>query len=342
MTSVSRVIEEICEGVVRIPLPIPLRDLREVNCYVIADDSGPTLVDPGWYDESSENELRRGLASLGLRPDDVRQIVVTHSHWDHYTRALAWRARYGTPVHLGIEERHTIDAFDLADGSYPQQVGLLRRAGAEQLAERVDRLPIEGHERDQPFGPPTSWVADQQIISCGGHALRAQWTPGHTRGHVVYELLGSALMFTGDHLLPRITPSLGFERAPEDSPLTSYLDSLTSLVDRPGLQMLPAHGAPSQSVDARARELLDHHRVRCEEIRGLVVRGFRTACDVAEQMTWTRHGYALHDLGEIHEMTAILEVRAHLEHMVRTGVLAKTSGAVDRYRHVPTEPVATT
>ncbi|MGV9711055.1 MBL fold metallo-hydrolase [Gordonia sp. NPDC003424] len=323
------VIEQVSDTVFRIVLPIPLTDLRNVNCYAIVGEAGITLIDPGWRDETSEVVLVEALSALGASPADVEQIFVTHAHWDHYTRAIDWQQRHGIPVHLGVEEHHTIDAFDLADGAHPEQARLLRRCGATDLADAVDTLELEDFERDQPFGPPVHWVNDDATFTCGNQTLRAHWTPGHTRGHVVYELTDTSLLFTGDHLLPRITPSLGFERAPEVSPLTSYLNSLGTFANQSGLRMLPAHGDVTQMADARARELLGHHRDRLEEIRGIVVAGNRTAYDVARQMTWTRRARALHELGTVHAMTAVLEVHAHLEHLARVGELSRTPGAIE-------------
>ncbi|NDK90439.1 MBL fold metallo-hydrolase [Gordonia desulfuricans] len=233
-------------------------------------------------------------------------------------------------AYLGVGERHTIDGFDLTGGPYPHQARLLRRAGAPDLADAVDALDLEDFERDQPFGPPTHWITDAETFDLGAQTLHR--TPGHTRGHTVFELPESGLLFTGDHLLPRITPSLGFEHTPEDSPLTSYLGSLTQFADRTGLRMLPAHGDASYPADVRARELLDHHDRRLGEIRQLVADGHRDAASIAAAMTWTRHERHLTELGTVHATTAILEVRAHLEHLVRAGSLVRDGDRPESYQ----------
>ena len=66
-------------------------------------------------------------------------------------------------------------------------------------------------------GPPSSW---------GGRELRAVATPGHTQGHTVFADLEQNLLFAGDHVLPRITPSVGFEAVMGELPLGDYLRSL--------------------------------------------------------------------------------------------------------------------
>jgi glyoxylase-like metal-dependent hydrolase (beta-lactamase superfamily II) len=332
LTATGLDVDQVSSHVVRIPLPLPLSDLRVVNVYAVLGSDGVTLVDSGWADEPSESVLVEALHGLGFAPSDVRRILVTHAHWDHFSRAIMWQRRYGTTVLLGRQERHTIAAFDEIDGAYPMQARLLRKAGAPQLAQTIADLELEPFERDVPFGPPDVWLDDGDEIDCGGTLLVARATPGHTRGHIVYEDRSAGLTFTGDHILPRITPSIALERMPEELPLRSYLASLRLFLDLPDTSMLPAHGAVTSSVKARAEALLEHHRDRLDVVTGLVATGASTAHDVSRQMSWTRHGRTIDELGPVHGMTAILEVAAHLELLVARGVLTcEQLGPVSHY-----------
>lgn len=310
--------------IVKIALPLPLRDLRVVNVYAILGDDGVTLVDSGWADAVSEAVLLDALDKLGLTPRDVRRIVVTHHHWDHISRAIDWQRRYGTTVLIGRDERPSMEAFDERTGAYPVQAQLLLKAGAIDLSKTIADYPLEPFERGVPFGPPDVWIGDGDHVDCGGIDLVARATPGHTRGHLVYEDRHTGIVFTGDHILPRITPSIALERLPEALPLRSYLSSLQLFVDLPDALMLPAHGDITASVKARAVELIDHHRERLEQARQLVEAGNSTAYDVARRMRWTRHERTVDELGPVHGMTAILEMFAHLELLVTRGVLERT------------------
>jgi glyoxylase-like metal-dependent hydrolase (beta-lactamase superfamily II) len=316
-------VDAIPPHVVRIPLPLPLKDLRVVNVYAVLGDDGVTLVDSGWADETSESVLVDSLNQLGYTPGDVRRIVVTHAHWDHFSRAIGWQRRYGTTVMLGRQERHSVEAFDERTGAYPVQARLLLAAGAPELAQTIAGFPLEPFERDVPFGPPDVWLDDGDEIDCGGTTLIARATPGHTRGHIVYEDRKAGIAFTGDHILPRITPSIAMERAPEEFPLRSYLASLELFLDLPDASMLPAHGAVTPSLKARVDELLDRHRDRLDLIRGLVAAGCSTAYEVSKRMSWTRHERTIDELGAVHGMTAILEVVAHLDLLAARGVLTR-------------------
>ncbi|MFI8592153.1 MBL fold metallo-hydrolase [Dietzia maris] len=322
MNALHPIPERISDRVARLRLPLPLPGLSEVNCYVILGPDGVTLVDPGWLYPEGEQALRNGLRALGVEPADVPRILVTHAHWDHYSLAMDWM-RHGVEVLLGHEERHTVTSFDHELGLYPGQVRLLRSSGADRLADRIENLELENYERDIPTGAPTEWIRPNTTLDCGGVEVHARTTPGHTRGHTVFEIVEDELLISGDHVLPRITPSVGFEVAPEESPLTSFLQSLRDTADGPALRMLPAHGHTDGEVSSRASELLEHHRERLDVVRSLVPPRGTTAFDVAGRMRWTRRNQSIDDLAEVHAMNAVLEVRAHLDHLAGSGQVTK-------------------
>ncbi|WP_410506166.1 MBL fold metallo-hydrolase [Mycolicibacterium mucogenicum] len=316
--------------IARIPLPLPLPDLTVVNAYAVGTDAGVTLIDPGWATADSEAALIDGLHALGYEVSDVRQILVTHAHWDHYTQAVKWRDDLGIELMLGAEERHSISAFDALAGVHPNQVPVLHRAGAPALAEAVAALQWETYEQGMPFTAPDRWLRGGDVVDAGGASITVRATPGHTRGHMVFEISGMA--FTGDHLLPRITPSVAFERAPEKLPLRSFLQSLQLFVELPDARMLPAHGGTDHYTRRRAQELLDHHDERLSIVADLVSSGAATAFEVAARMRWTRRDRALTELETVHQMTAVLEVLAHLELLVTQGLLCvDESGDVNNF-----------
>ncbi|MGX9670552.1 MBL fold metallo-hydrolase [Mycobacterium sp. HM-7] len=315
--------ELITDHVVRVPLPLPLPDLTSVNAYVILGADGVTLIDPGWDWAPAETVLCDALHGFGAGPSDVRQILVTHQHWDHYSLAQRWSTTYGAELMLGHEERHSIEAFSAMTGVHPTQVGMLTVAGAPLLARAVAGLQWEPHELGIAFTAPDRWLTDGDVIDCGGSSVVARFTPGHTRGHMVFDDVAHGMVFTGDHLLPRITPSIAFERAPEALPLRSYLSSLKLFLDLPQARMLPAHGCADRRTGDRAQELLDHHRERLARVAEFVAAGPTTAFGVAAQMRWTRHERRLDELDVVHQMTAVLEVAAHLDLLVTQQLLTR-------------------
>lgn len=304
-------VEPVSPGVHRLPLPLPLSGLPAVNCYVLETADGLVLVDPGWASDDTRGALEKGLAEIGSGLGDVSAALITHAHWDHLTMALALRRDGRFKLLLGDGEAESMASYREEDGLYPHHIELLRRSGAGALAERVLSKPPEDYERDIVYAQPDGWIEDGDTMPLLHGTLTARSTPGHTHGHMVFELPGS-LMLTGDHVLPIASPAVGNETVPVASPLRDYMSSLERLTTLPDRVMLPAHGPVGGSVHERCRELLEHHEHRLDEVLGHVRSGPVSAAEVASRMRWTRRALSLDQLDVIHQMTAVLEANAHL------------------------------
>lgn len=310
-------------GVHRVPLPLPLSGLRAVNVYVVDGPEGPTLVDSGWAGADA-GLLVEGLRLLGHELSDVVRIAVTHAHHDHYTQALAIRETYGTAVLLGRGERHSVEAMARRPDSEAPQPALLVQAGAPELAcEMAIRSKKEALTDEAPWGQPDVWLEDGQALAVGGRDLEVRATPGHTRGHIVLRDAGIGALFAGDHVLPHITPSIGYEWAPEPAPLRSFLASLRLVRDLPDTLLLPAHGPVTRSVHTRIDELLDHHEERLAAALAQVRNGAETAYAVAAGLPWTQRRRRLEDLETEHAALAVLEIAAHLDVLVAAQQLVR-------------------
>ncbi|MEQ3553963.1 MBL fold metallo-hydrolase [Pseudonocardia nematodicida] len=314
-------------GVHRIPLPLPSDGLRAVNVYAIADRDGWTLIDSGWAIEEARELLEKALAALGSGFGDVRRFLVTHAHRDHYTLASILRREYGTRVLLGAGEKANLDAVLARQRSEGSR---LLRCGAAGLVAEIGAHPWPKPVPEE-WEAPDEWVVDRAVIGiddpAGTRSLTAVETPGHTRGHLVFADDAHGLLFAGDHVLPRITPSIGLQPAPVASPLGQFLDSLRLVRGLPDADLLPAHGAIGGRVHARVDELLGHHDVRLAQCRDAVVAGGHTAQDVAEALRWTRRLHRLDEMDLFNRMLAVLETGAHLDVLVDRGELNRTEDA---------------
>jgi glyoxylase-like metal-dependent hydrolase (beta-lactamase superfamily II) len=189
---------------------------------------------------------------------------------------------------------------------------------------------------DLGFGLPTEWITAGQPIDLGNRTLDAIATPGHTRGHLVFADRAAGLLFAGDHVLPHITPSIGFEEAPTALPLGDYLESLNVVRRLPDMTLLPAHGPVSPSTHARIDELISHHDDRLAAMLAVLSGDDRlTAYQVAQELPWTSRKRQLADMDPMNQMLAICETAYHLDLLVAQGSL--TSGVADgirRYQNV--------
>lgn len=325
---------EVAAGVYRIPLPLPMDGLKAVNVYALVDGDDLVLIDSGWAIAAARERLEAGLKALGRGFPDVRRFLVTHVHQDHYTQAVALRREFGGSIGLGAGERDTlsmvISGADRTDSPFPRR---LREAGALAVLDRMSALGPPPRD-PMTWDEPDEWLTDRATAKVGTRELVAIETPGHTRGHLVFRDDAAGVLFAGDHVLPHITPSIGFESAPAEFPLRDYLNSLRLVRSLPDTRLLPAHGPVTASAHRRVDELLEHHDQRLEVIFGMVGRGASTAFAAATMMTWTRRERKLDELDPVNAMLAVLETMSHLDVLVLQGraVMSEVDG-VRHYRH---------
>jgi glyoxylase-like metal-dependent hydrolase (beta-lactamase superfamily II) len=332
--------EPVAPGIHRIPLPMPSDGLRAVNVYLLSGPGDLTLIDGGWAVPEGRAELERALDQLGHPLSAISRILVTHAHRDHYTLAVQLRREFGIPVSIGAGERPTLDILtSKGHGRFGTQGGQLRRAGGAGIADQL------GAGFSQPDPDPPIWEQPDHWLSPGllqasGRDLRVLPTPGHTRGHIVFADEAAGLLFAGDHVLPHITPSIGFEAAPAESPLADYLSSLELIRKLPDLALLPAHGWVTDSTHARIAELIAHHDQRLREMAAAVGSlGAATAAQVAASIGWTRRHRSFGSLDVFNQMLAVTETFAHLNLLAADGVLTAEGDPVE-FRQAPSGPGA--
>jgi glyoxylase-like metal-dependent hydrolase (beta-lactamase superfamily II) len=328
--------EEVADRVFRIPLPMPQDGLRAVNVYVIVGDDRITLIDSGWAVASSRDALAVGLGRLEKSFADIRQFLVTHAHADHYAQASVLREEIGARISIGGDERPNFEQTlrNIRAGESPKRTETLRRAGAIELLSLLSRPTSTKPELARQWQAPDEWLEEGIEVVAEDRRLRVVPTPGHTRGHVVFHEEQAKLLFSGDHILPHITPSIGLDVASSTWPLRDYIDSLKLIKSRPDAALLPAHGPVRASAHLRADELISHHEIRLNAALRAVKSGASTAFEVAKILKWTYHESSLDELNPQHQSMAVGEAMAHLDVLVLFGVIYsdKDLDGIEHYR----------
>ncbi len=306
------------EGIVQIRLPMAGNPLRYINGYVLDDDDGCTLVDCGWKADDVLVALHEGLAEVGKTLADVRRLLLTHFHFDHYGLA-------GTLVAAGIP----LLAMHARDWSVLERIGPDRAAddaiADAWIARNGFRAPdgerpddLEHHRFD--FVAPTRLLDDGESVG----RLRAMWTPGHSPGHLCYLDMRSGKILTGDHVLDPITPHVGVWHDHGRDPLGEYIGSLHRIGAMPNTGALPAHGEPFPDLSRRTDELLAHEAEREQQVLAVLrARGTTTGGDVARALKWRRRGDSFEMLPPVHQQFAVAETIAHLEHLHAAGTIER-------------------
>jgi glyoxylase-like metal-dependent hydrolase (beta-lactamase superfamily II) len=320
-------------GVYLLPVTIPIPALQSVNVYAFdLADGSLGLVDTGWDDDESWHSLVKGLAGIGRSVADVSVVAVTHAHPDHI--GLAKRIQDVSCARILLHEQEHARLGREGSGT---------RSYVAAAREAFRRWGIESDQIEEWIGAKSgvlvrSWdvetvpVRDGELLDFPGWRLRVVWTPGHSHGHMcLYEEI-HRLLFTGDHVLSRITPGIGVHPAESGDPLSEYLTSLERVARLDIVHALPGHETAFDDVPARVSELRAHHRARLHEIVAVVEgRAEPTTWEVASRLTWSR---PLAGVAPAARRLALLETQAHLVHLERNQTLNRStdpSARVERW-----------
>lgn len=288
---------------------------------VEGSDGALTLIDPGWTTDDDLGALRDGLAGIGRSLDEVGLVVVTHLHADHLGAAAAIRRATGARVAM---HRLEVDALrreredaaandaDIATWGLPEHLragvveawGSGRRIGLGRTAEPFADLLLE----------------DGDVLPVAGRTIRTLWTPGHTAGHCCFVDEADGLLFTGDHVLPRINSGIGLGGRTGANPLGDYLASLGRLDGYADLEVCPGHEYRFRDVVTRARTLARHREERSRHVAAaLDALSSPTLYEVASRVPFS---------GGIESMTGFLLASA----LTQTAFHAELLGRADEVR----------
>ena len=317
---------EIIPGIYQLPLPLPNSSLGYINTYLVQGNNGYLLIDTGWDTEEAFDSLKKQLTDIGINLEDVSQMVVTHAHPDHYGLAGKLKHLYGTKLALHCREK------DFIESRYINMDGLL-----QQLAQW---LQVNGTHRDELTELQTASLGMRKFvtpclpdvtlygyenITTGYFSLKVLPTPGHAPGHICLYEPTRKILFSGDHILPTITPHVGLHPQSSSNPLGDYLDSLNRLKQLDVKLVLPGHEHPFTDFKPRIEELIQHHKQRNLEILSALKANPKTAYQIATEITWMHdiNGVGWDKLGPWDKRMAVLETLSHLEAMRAMGEIDK-------------------
>jgi glyoxylase-like metal-dependent hydrolase (beta-lactamase superfamily II) len=298
-------VDELAGGIRRVTFPLPM-ELDHVHCYLLPGTGGWTLVDAGFGAPGLAERWRELLAPL---EQPVARIVITHFHPDHVGGAQDAATATGARVFqsaVDYEQCERVWGGDwgarlerwFVDNGAPPEVadGLRSTSEAMRPFIRYARDPTPLHAGDTVDG----WVVGS--------------FPGHADGHIC--LLADDVFVCGDHLLPKISPTVGLYPEARPDPLGDYLASLERTVELAPRIAFPGHGDPIEDPAARASELLDHHRRRLDEAEALLGRSPRSGFDLSLRL--------FPDADRpVQRRFALAETLSHLERLVREGRAAR-------------------
>ncbi|MGE0598724.1 MAG: MBL fold metallo-hydrolase [Dehalococcoidia bacterium] len=252
------------------------------NVYIVEHADDVVVIDTG-----PDFRGARELISEALRGRKPCLVVATHGHLDHASLGAWWQS-LGVPVMAGIHDLHMTTGEDRTNFEQmehyirtigaPDEVvdeveaGLRRRRDASRLMRTSDTWAEGGDGRwptalrYEPF-TPQELIDSNTEVACG---LTVLPSPGHTPGNIVVVQPEEGWLFSGDQLLPEITPTpaIQFEGDRRFLSLPRFLESLRTLADQwPDLrECFPGHGEPFANPGEEIKANLDVAGQRSERL----------------------------------------------------------------------------
>ena len=294
-------------------------ELRHVNVFLLQDGNRFTLIDTGLQTEESRAALNQKLEAMEVPVGRISRILITHIHPDHFGLAaeLRDRAHAELVIHrleVALMEPRYARAEDLVHdvGDWLSKNGV---PAAE--AEFVKTASMAAREFVKVVEPDIL-LEGAERLPIGAEELEVIWTPGHSPGHCCFYWPARRLLFSGDHLLPKISPNIGLHPQSGADPLDDYLDSLARIERLDVELVLPAHGDPFADHRERVRVITQHHGERKAALLDLARDGEKSGWQLAGELF-----QGIRDRNVFQQRLALQETLAHCQSLAVEGRMRK-------------------
>ena len=314
---------EVFSNIFQIQIPMLNNPFNFINSYLIKTNDGSALIDTGWNTRQSFHALQQQMDEAGVSFSDLKFIIITHAHPDHY----------GLVKQLEKVTSATLIIHELEQKTLPPAGQDFSQVHQELLSWwQVNGVP-DGEYAALDKGLLSSLgmtrsemklktVRGGEHLAIGDFILEILWTPGHTPGHVCLFNRSRGILFSGDHILEKITSNISMVGLDYPNPLGDYLNSLAGMDSLPVRLTLPAHGKSFDHFQHRIKEIEFHHEQRAKEIFKLLNGDRNSAYTISSLATW----YApWNKLTSFEKLLAVNETIAHLEMLASRGLVGKSA-----------------
>jgi glyoxylase-like metal-dependent hydrolase (beta-lactamase superfamily II) len=258
--------ERIQPGIWRLKLPCPWPGVPHGNAWAMQRGAGLVLFDTGLGGRGRLRMLDIALAQTGFGVDDVKLVVCTHAHSDHYGLAASICERTGCELWMHPKWEHIRLQADDPEAALEQRLEVGRMSGVPIRA--LDRYRQERAEKAQVeidgIRPPDRELVPGVEVETDVGTWDVYETPGHAPSHVCLHQPERRLLISGDHLLGRSILFFDYGHTPD--PVGEYLNSL-DVIEPLGIDLcLPGHGKPFRDPQQK----IDEVRRQAEELLGRV------------------------------------------------------------------------
>jgi glyoxylase-like metal-dependent hydrolase (beta-lactamase superfamily II) len=311
--------ERVLPGIWRLRLPLPWPGVPHCNAWALDAGDGVVLIDTGYADEDGTRQLSYAMAQVGLALEDVRLLVCTHAHADHYGLAGPIVDAAGCELWMHPAWEHVRGVAEDPDAALDRRIEVARQSGVPRAAleryRETRRGQGTGIARTVP--PDRKLVPGIEIETAAG-CWQVHETPGHAPSHVVLHQPESGLLVSGDHLLGRV--SLFFDHGHTPDPVGEFLTSLDRVEGLETTLCLAGHGRPFRDVPGKIRANRSEVQDQLDRVRQAVADDARTAFEVVPELIGPEN------LNAATAAWGLQMALAYLEHLTLAGELAELEG----------------
>ncbi len=253
--------ERVLPGVFRLRLPLPWPGVPHCNAWAVSAGDGIVLFDTGMHQPGSLAQLERAMQMCGLSIEDVRLVVCTHAHSDHYGQAATIVQRTGCELWMHPNYAHMKLMAEDPEAALERRLEVARQSGVPE--EPLRRYAAERGERESGISAviePDRELLPGVVVETDLGPWTVHETPGHAPSHVCLFQPEHRLLISGDHLLGRVFPFFDFGYSPD--PVGEFLGSLDVVEALDARLCLAGHGRTFTDVEAHIeanRELVAEH-----------------------------------------------------------------------------------
>ncbi|HET7445726.1 MAG TPA: MBL fold metallo-hydrolase [Solirubrobacterales bacterium] len=272
--------ERVLPGIWRLRLPLPWPGVPHGNVWALTAGEGIVLFDTGIGGKGRLRALDLALGQAGFGFEDVKLLVCTHSHTDHYGLAAPITERAGCELWMHPRWEHVRQMVDDPEAALEARIEAARQSGVPPKALERYREARKGTDEDMIDGirePDRELVPGVEVETDHG-TWQVYETPGHAPSHVVLHQPESKLMISGDHLLGRTVLFFDYGHSPD--PVGEFVSSLAEIEPLETDLCLPGHGRPFRDVDAKIAEARRQVEDIHGKVRGSLEQGERTAFEI--------------------------------------------------------------
>ncbi|MDP4095702.1 MBL fold metallo-hydrolase [Paenibacillus sp. P96] len=300
------------EGIIQVKITMAF-PLRWVNSYIVPEDEGITVVDPGPHTPAAVENWEQVLAELNWTVKDISRILITHHHPDHYGLAGWLQERSGAPVLMSTRSMQEASYMWGTEGGTDERlIRFFSQHGLPRELSQPMHEHLQGAYREVLPQPEVTCIEEGDKLVMGGRAWDLIMTGGHAPGHLSLYQPESGTMMCGDAVLPQISPNVSLLPGSDPQPFAAYMAGLRKLGQYEVRQAFPGHRHPFLHFKDRTVQLLDHHEARLEQLASLLGEEPRNAYHLCLAM--------FGDKLTVHQLRfALSETLAHLVELTARG-----------------------